>query len=83
MRIRTCLVVVAGLVLVPALPAGAHEGHESCAGGAVGVSETLPGVPRPGPEFGGFVRPLATTGQASETVTTIHAVYCEDHAPGE
>jgi hypothetical protein len=82
MRIRICLAVVAGLVLVPALPAGAHEGHESCAGGAV-QSVPFVGGPAPGPAFGPFVREIAQSGQANETVLLIHEVFCEDHAPGE
>ena len=83
MRVRSCLAVVAGLVLVPALPASAHPGHESCAGGAPGVAATLPGVPSPGPEFGPFASSLGRSGQAAETVALIHEVYCEDLAPGE
>jgi hypothetical protein len=83
MRIRSCLIVAAGLVVVPAVPAAAHPGHESCAGGVPGVAATVPGVPGPGPAFGPFASGLAQSGQADETVTLIHEVYCEDHAPGE
>ena len=83
MRTRLCLAVAAALVLAPALPASAHDGHESCAGGAPGVAATLPGIPSPGPAFGGFASGLATTGQAATAVSTIHSVYCEPLAPGE
>jgi hypothetical protein len=82
MRIRICLVVAAGLVVVPALPASAHQGHEGCPGGAV---ESVPfvGGPAPGTTFGPFVREIARSGQAAETVLLIHEVFCEPHAPGE
>ena len=88
MRVRLCLAVVAGLVLVPALPASAESPqpprHESCAGGVPGVAAGLPGViPGPGPAFGPFASGLATTGQVPGTVALIHAVYCEPLVPGE
>ena len=82
MRIRICLAITAGLVVVPALPASAHEGHEACPGGAV-LSVPFVGGPAPGTTFGPFVRTIAQSGQAAETVVVIHEAFCEDHAPGE
>ena len=82
MRVRVCLGLVAGLILVPALPASAQPSHESCAGGAPGVSDVL-GIPAPGPAFGPFASALGTTGTADDAVAVIHAVYCEPLVPGE
>lgn len=82
MRTRICLAIAAGLIVVPALPASAHEGHESCKGGAV-QSVPFVGGPAPGPAFGPFVKAIATSGAAAETVVAIHAAFCEPHAPGE
>ena len=77
------LAVAAGaLPAVFAAQAAAHPGHSSCAGGAV---EAVPSVggPAPGADFGPFVKGLATSGLANETVVVIHAAFCEPHAPGE
>lgn len=72
------LVIGAAIASVVALPAAAHPGHGSCAGGAPGAVEEL-GLPvAPGPGFGtDFVSPIATSGAASATVEAVHTVFCE------
>jgi hypothetical protein len=82
MRIYDCLLVSAALVVLPAVPDAAHEGHESCAGGAVGLVPAS-GGPSPEPTFGLFASNLAKQGLADETVAVIHESYCEKHAPRE
>ena len=74
------LALAAAAAAVAAPPAAAHPGHASCAGGAPGVVAAFNLPIGPGPGFGtGFVKPLATTGQASATIETLHAAYCAPH----
>jgi hypothetical protein len=82
MRTRIVLAVVAGLVLLPAVPASAHPGHESCAGGAPAAAPVF-GFPQPGPGFGTFIAEIGKSGQAKDVITAFHAAFCEPHAPGE
>lgn len=65
-------------------PTLAHQGHESCAGGAPGAVEEL-GLPiGPGPGFGtGFVEPLARSGTAAAAIAAFHEAFCEPHDSGE
>ena len=82
---KKLLVWFAATAACTIVPAGATsaQGHESCAGGAVGASAELGLTPRPGPAFGPVVRSIATAGQAKETIAFILDAYCEEHAPGE
>jgi hypothetical protein len=81
MRKRIVVGLAVGLLaLASASSVAAHEGHGSCAGGAPGVIETIPGVPQGpgrGPSGPEFVAPTARAGQASATIAALHAVYCE------
>ena len=65
--------VVAGLSLAPAALADAPASHGSCGDGARAF--TLP-LAQDG-QVDDIVVPLATTGQAADTVAGLHATYCE------
>ena len=78
-KLTAFALALAGMA-VAASPAPAHPGHASCAGGAPGVVEEFNLPIGPGPGFGtGFVKPLATNGQAASTIATLHAAYCAPH----
>jgi hypothetical protein len=78
-RLRVWVVsglLVAGLSLAPAASADAPPSHGSCGDGARAF--TLP-LAQAG-QLDDLVVPLATTGQAAETVGVLHATYCEPRA---
>ena len=88
MKLLTRAVIVATLVaLASVTPAAATGGGGtgSCAGGAPGSIATIPGIPTgpgQGPSGPGFVKPIATSGDAAQTIETLQVVYCNQQPPG-
>ena len=88
MKLFTRAVLVATLAaLALATPAAASHGGGtgSCAGGAPGAIATIPGIstgPGQGPSGPGFVKPIATSGNAGQTIETLHGIYCNQQPPG-
>lgn len=65
--------LVAGLSLAPPALADAPPSHGSCGDGARAFTVPLAQAG----QLDDIVTPLATTGQAADTVAGLHATYCE------
>jgi hypothetical protein len=88
-RALTTLVLAGGLAAAGVPVAAAHEGHESCGGGAPGFLQEFPGLVAQGPGEGPAgseqsaegagvtVSDIGKSGQAGPSLEAFHALFCE------